>query len=59
MADAVPPRLTSADEVAFIVDGEVVVMGSHVDLVKLNPQYHQLISAFEHDRGAQSETSQR
>jgi hypothetical protein len=34
-------------------------MGSHVDLVKLNPQYHQLISAFEHDRGEPSETSQR
>ena len=54
-----PSTIALADEVAFIVDGEVVVMGSHVDLVKLNPQYHQLISAFEHDRGAQSETSQR
>ena len=54
-----PSTIALADEVAFIVDGEVVAMGSHVDLVKLNPQYHQLISAFEHDRGAQSETSQR
>jgi ABC-type multidrug transport system fused ATPase/permease subunit len=54
-----PSTIALADEVAFIIDGEVVAMGSHVDLVKLNPQYHQLISAFEHDRGEPSETSQR
>ena len=52
-----PSTIALADEVAFMVDGAVVAMGSHADLVKLNSQYHQLISAFEHDRGAPSEIS--
>ena len=51
-----PSTIALADEVAFMADGVVVAMGSHADLVKSNPQYHQLISAFEHDRGAPSET---
>ena len=54
-----PSTIALADEVAFIIDGEVVAMGSHANLVKSNPQYHQLVRAFEHDRGAQSETSQQ
>ena len=52
-----PSTIALADEVAFMVDGAVVAMGSHADLVKSNSQYHQLISAFEHDRGASSEIS--
>ena len=52
-----PSTIALADEVAFMVDGAVVAMGSHADLVKLNSQYHQLISAFEHDRGAPNEIS--
>jgi len=51
-----PSTIALADEVAFMADGVVVAMGSHADLVKSNLQYHQLISAFEHDRGAPSET---
>ena len=52
-----PSTIALADEVAFMLDGAVVAMGSHADLVKSNSQYHQLISAFEHDRGAPSEIS--
>ena len=52
-----PSTIALADEVVFMVNGAVVAMGSHADLVKSNSQYHQLISAFEHDRGAQGETS--
>ena len=52
-----PSTIALADEVAFMVDGAVVAMGSHADLVRSNSQYHQLISAFEHDRGAPGETS--
>ena len=52
-----PSTIALADEVAFMVDGAVVAMGSHADLVKSNSQYHQLISAFEHDRGAPNEIS--
>lgn len=50
-----PSTIALADEVAFMVDGAVVAMGTHTELVRSNPQYHQLISAFEHDRGAVSE----
>ena len=52
-----PSTIALADEVAFMVDGAVVAVGSHADLVQSNSQYHQLISAFEHDRGASSEIS--
>ena len=52
-----PSTIALADEVVFMVNGAVVAMGSHADLVKSNSQYHQLISAFEHDRGAPGETS--
>jgi ABC-type multidrug transport system fused ATPase/permease subunit len=52
-----PSTIALADEVAFMVDGSVVAMGSHADLVKSNSQYHLLISAFEHDRGAPTEIS--
>ena len=51
-----PSTIALADEVAFMVDGAVVAMGTHAELVRSNQQYHQLISAFEHDRGAVSET---
>ncbi len=52
-----PSTIALADEVVFMVNGAVVAMGSHADLVKSNSQYHQLISAFEHDRCAPGETS--
>lgn len=53
-----PSTIALADEVAFMVDGAVVAVGAHAELVRSNPQYHQLISAFEHDRGAATETRQ-
>lgn len=45
-----PSTIALADEVVFIIDGRVVAIGSHDELLSQNPDYRSLISAFEHDR---------
>ena len=43
-----------ADEVAFLVDGQIVDQGPHADLLTRNPAYARLVNAYEQDLGDQS-----
>ena len=47
-----PSTIALADDVMFLVDGEVVAHGLHDELMADVPEYRQLIEAFEHDREA-------
>lgn len=45
-----PSTIALADDVLYLVDGEVIAHGLHDDLMARVPSYRQLIEAFEHDR---------
>ena len=45
-----PSTIALADDVLYLVDGEVVAHGLHDELMADVPAYRQLIEAFEHDR---------
>jgi ABC-type multidrug transport system fused ATPase/permease subunit len=45
-----PSTIALADEVLYLVDGEVVAHGTHDDLMATNDAYSELMQAFEHDR---------
>jgi ABC-type multidrug transport system fused ATPase/permease subunit len=45
-----PSTIALADDVAFMIDGRVVAVGAHEELIARNSDYQSLISAFEHDR---------
>ncbi|MEN9643613.1 MAG: hypothetical protein RL238_282 [Actinomycetota bacterium] len=47
-----PSTIALADDVLYLVDGEVVAHGLHDELMADVPAYRQLIEAFEHDRAA-------
>lgn len=47
-----PSTIALADDVLYLVDGEVVAHGLHDELMDAVPAYRQLIEAFEHDRAA-------
>jgi len=47
-----PSTIALADDVLYLVDGEVVAHGLHDELMDSVPAYRQLIEAFEHDRAA-------
>jgi ABC-type multidrug transport system fused ATPase/permease subunit len=47
-----PSTIALADDVLYLVDGEVVAHGLHDELMNGVPAYRQLIEAFEHDREA-------
>lgn len=47
-----PSTIALADDVLYLVDGEVVAHGLHDELMDTVPAYRQLIEAFEHDRAA-------
>jgi ABC-type multidrug transport system fused ATPase/permease subunit len=47
-----PSTIALADDVLYLVDGEVVAHGLHDELMNDVPAYRQLIEAFEHDRAA-------
>jgi ATP-binding cassette subfamily B protein len=47
-----PSTIALADDVLYLVDGEVVAHGLHDELMDDVPAYRQLIEAFEHDRAA-------
>ncbi|MFM7684495.1 MAG: ABC transporter ATP-binding protein, partial [Actinomycetota bacterium] len=47
-----PSTIALADDVMFLVDGEVVAHGLHDELMTDVAEYRQLIEAFEHDRAA-------
>ncbi|MEY4174874.1 MAG: hypothetical protein RI900_2039 [Actinomycetota bacterium] len=47
-----PSTIALADDVMFLVDGEVVAHGLHDELMADVPEYRELIEAFEHDRAA-------
>ncbi len=47
-----PSTIALADDVLYLVDGEVVAHGLHDELMNDVPAYRQLIEAFEHDREA-------
>jgi ABC-type multidrug transport system fused ATPase/permease subunit len=45
-----PSTIALADEVVFMVEGTIAAAGPHAVLLRDNPDYRRLISAFEHDR---------
>jgi ABC-type multidrug transport system fused ATPase/permease subunit len=45
-----PSTIALADDVLYLVDGEVIAHGLHDDLMARVPSYRELIEAFEHDR---------
>lgn len=45
-----PSTIALADDVLYLVDGQVVAHGLHDELMSDVPAYRQLIEAFEHDR---------
>ncbi len=45
-----PSTIALADDVLYLVDGQVAAHGLHDDLMATVPAYRQLIEAFEHDR---------
>ncbi|MBI4934025.1 MAG: ABC transporter ATP-binding protein [Actinobacteria bacterium] len=47
-----PSTISLADDVLYLVDGEVVAHGLHDELMNAVPAYRELIEAFEHDRAA-------
>ena len=47
-----PSTIALADDVLYLVDGEVVAHGLHDELMADVPSYRTLIEAFEHDREA-------
>jgi ATP-binding cassette, subfamily B, bacterial len=47
-----PSTIALADDVLYLVDGEVVAHGLHDELMESVPAYRSLIEAFEHDREA-------
>lgn len=47
-----PSTIALADDVLYLVDGEVVAHGLHDELMAEVPSYRTLIEAFEHDREA-------
>jgi len=47
-----PSTIALADDVLYLVDGEVVAHGLHDELMVDVPSYRALIEAFEHDREA-------
>jgi ABC-type multidrug transport system fused ATPase/permease subunit len=47
-----PSTIALADDVLYLVDGEVVAHGLHDELMNDVPAYRQLIEAFEHDRAS-------
>lgn len=46
-----PSTIALADEVLFMVEGQISDHGRHEDLLRRSGQYRSLISAFEQDRG--------
>jgi ATP-binding cassette subfamily B protein len=52
-----PSTIALADDVLYLVDGEVVAHGLHDELMNDVPTYRQLIEAFEHDRAAMDEAA--
>jgi ABC-type multidrug transport system fused ATPase/permease subunit len=49
-----PSTIALADEVVYLVDGNVVAHGPHAELMRDVPGYRQLVEAFESDREAPS-----
>jgi ATP-binding cassette subfamily B protein len=47
-----PSTIALADDVLYLVDGQVIAHGLHDDLMATVPEYRRLIEAFEHDREA-------
>jgi ABC-type multidrug transport system fused ATPase/permease subunit len=47
-----PSTIALADDVLYLVDGQVVAHGVHDELMASVPSYRELIEAFEHDREA-------
>jgi ABC-type multidrug transport system fused ATPase/permease subunit len=47
-----PSTIALADDVLYLVDGQVIAHGLHDDLMVSVPEYRRLIEAFEHDREA-------
>ncbi|MFZ4718612.1 MAG: ABC transporter ATP-binding protein [Ilumatobacteraceae bacterium] len=47
-----PSTIALADDVLYLVDGQVVAHGLHDELMAEVPAYRELIEAFEHDRAA-------
>jgi ABC-type multidrug transport system fused ATPase/permease subunit len=45
-----PSTIALADDVLYLVDGQVVAHGLHDELMASVPSYRELIEAFEHDR---------
>jgi ABC-type multidrug transport system fused ATPase/permease subunit len=45
-----PSTIALADDVLYLVDGQVAAHGRHDDLMADVPEYRRLIEAFEHDR---------
>ena len=45
-----PSTIALADQVVFLVGGELVAHGSHLELMESEPGYRQLVEAFETDR---------
>lgn len=45
-----PSTIALADDVLYLVDGQVVAHGLHDELMASVPEYRRLIEAFEHDR---------
>lgn len=45
-----PSTIALADDVLYLVDGQVVAHGRHEELLAAVPAYRELIEAFEHDR---------
>jgi hypothetical protein len=46
-----PSTIALADDVLYLVDGQVAAHGLHDELMASVPSYRELIEAFEHDRG--------
>ena len=45
-----PSTIALADDVLYLVEGQVVAHGRHEELLDAVPAYRELIEAFEHDR---------
>ena len=45
-----PSTISLADDVVFIAGGRVAAHGTHADLMAIEPEYRELVEAFEADR---------
>lgn len=50
-----PSTIALADEVVFLVDGLVRAQGTHPELLDADPEYRELVEAYEHDRSDASD----